>query len=151
MLTIPLHLASFLSWSQLWTLGGVLASALATRFAQNMARGYSAVSLTKAADADSWWKCQTGSLSPMSTGYSAFCKASAVGSSRPFLVQLTVHAWKELPWCGPFTCDVESGAADIIASLAAACVMVVALMLLLRELAACRTRKKRRPLAGKKL
>lgn len=134
---------ALLTWPQLWTVGWMLVTGIATRFAQNLVRGYTVVSMTKAADTDSWWQCQN-SLSPLSTGYSAFCKASAVGSSRPFAVQLAVHAWKELPWCGPFSCDVESGAADVVASLAAICLFTAASLLLIREFAAIRT-KKRRP------
>jgi hypothetical protein len=140
-----LALAAYLSWSQIWTLGAMLTTAIMSRFASNLVRLYTAVSLAKAADADSWWKCQTGVLSPMSSGYSSFCKASAVGSTRPFLVQLVIHAWKDLPWCGPFACDVESGAADIVASLAAICIFTAIALLLIREFAAFRTKKKRRP------
>jgi hypothetical protein len=139
-----LAIASLLSWSQIWTLGAMLTTAIMSRFASNLVRLYAAVSLTKAADADSWWKCQSGVLSPMSTGYSSFCKASAVGSTRPFAVQLAIHAWKDLPWCGPFACDAESGAADIVASLAAICIFTAMALLLIREFAALRT-KKRRP------
>jgi hypothetical protein len=144
MLTTARLVFSALSWSQLWAAGGIIISALASKFVQNLVRGYSVVSLTKAADADSWWKCQSGSLSPMSTGYSAFCKTSAVGSSRPLAMQLVIHAWKELPWCGPFTCDVESGAADLIASIAAICVALVILMFLILEFVAFRTKKMRK-------
>jgi hypothetical protein len=115
------------------------------QFAKNIVYGYDVVALTKAADLDAWLKCQSGFLSPMSTGYTAFCLASALGGTRSFVFQLVIHAWKKLPWCGPFTCDVESGLNDMIASLAAGVIFIVVFMQLILEITKRRLKKRRKP------
>ena len=125
----------------IWIAPTTLLTAIASKYVQNLVAGYSLVRLRQAADLEAMLGCQT-SLSYMATGYRAFCETSAVGASRPFAAQLALHAWNELPWCGPFKCDAESGIQSLVSSLAALLILTYITLQLVKQVVVRRKRRK---------